>query len=106
MVAKRYDDPLTDTTAEALNRLMQSVVDGTHPDVKDSRLSKNTVEQHQSMAQKLYRYQSDLGADSERIVIFRPKRTPVDDRDMFEPEEVEAMRDAIDNPRDRACSNR
>jgi len=101
LVSKRHDDPLTDTSADAVNDLMQSVVDGTHPDVKDDGLSKNTVAQHQSAARKFYQYHTDFGVDDGRIVIFRPKRTPVDDRDMFDPEEVEAMRDVISNPRDR-----
>jgi len=100
LVSKRHEDPLTETTADAVNDLMQSIVDGSHPDVKDSGLSKNTVAQHQSAARKLYQYH-DFGVDADRIVIFRPKRTPVDDRDMFDPDEVEAMRDVIDNPRDR-----
>jgi len=101
LVSKRHDDPLTDTTADAVNDLMQSIVDGTHPDVKDDGLSKNTVAQHQSAARKFYQYHTDFDVDPNQIVIFRPKRTPVDDRDMFDTEEVEAMRDVIDNPRDR-----
>jgi integrase len=101
LLSKRHDDPLTDTTADAVNELMQSIVDGTHPDVKDDGLSKNTVAQHQSAARKFYQYHPDVDIDANRIVIFRPERTPVDDRDMFDPEEVEAMRDGIDNPRDK-----
>ena len=101
LFGKRHDDPLTDTTADAVNEIMQAVTDGSHPDVKDDGLSKNTVAQHQSAARKFYQYHTTFDADADRIVIFRPKRTPVDDRDLFDRDEVEAMRDVIDNPRDR-----
>lgn len=80
---------------------MQSLVDGTHPNVKDVGLSKNTVAQHQSAARKFCQYHTGYGVDAGPIVIYRPERTSVDDQDMFDLEEVEAMRDVIDNPSDR-----
>jgi integrase len=100
-MASRVDTPLTETTVNTLNTLTQSFSEGTHPDVKDSGLSKNTLIQLQSALRKFYRYHDDLEVDDQEIVIFRRPTTSVDDRDMFSREEIEAMRDEIDNPRDR-----
>jgi integrase len=101
VTATRAQTPLTEATADEINELMQSIVDGTHPSVKDDGLSKNTVIQHQSALRKFYRYHDDLGVNDDKIVIFQRPTTSVDDRDMFTREEIEAMRDVIDNPRDR-----
>jgi len=101
LVASRHDTPLIDTDADELNEFMQSCRDGDAPGVKDSGLSVNTLGQQQSALRKFYRFHDHLGVTPEDIIILRAERTPVDERDLFSREEIEAMRDVIDNPRDR-----
>jgi integrase/recombinase XerD len=100
VVATRAQTPLNDLTADDINQLMQSVRLGEHPSVKDSGLSVNTLIQHQSALRKFYRYH-DFPADPESVIIFDSPDTSVDERDMFTRKEIQAMRDVIDNPRDR-----
>lgn len=101
LVSTRSDRPLVEATVQDLNQLMTDCREGDVPGVKDSGLSKNTLSQHQSALRKFYRYHADLGVNPEEIVLLRPERKSVDERDMFTREEIEAMRDVITNPRDR-----
>lgn len=100
VVATRAQTPLAELTADEINQLMQSVRLGEHPSVKDSGLSTNTLIQQQSALRKFYRYHN-FPADPESVLIFDSPDTSVDERDMFTREEIQAMRDVIDNPRDR-----
>jgi len=100
VVATRAQTPLTELTADEINQLMQSVRLGEHPSVKDSGLSTNTLIQHQSALRKFYRHH-DFACDPESVVIFDSPDTTVDERDMFSRDEIQDMRDVIDNPRDR-----
>lgn len=104
-IAKRLDtdglaDP--DTTADVVNGLMGAHLSGDHPDVKDGGLSNRTISSYQGIVRKFYDYHDDLGVPHTAIEVVNPDRTPVDDRDIFDKEEIEAMRDAIENTRDRA----
>jgi len=98
--AERLDDDLTDTTAAAINQLMSDHLTGRHPDVKDDGLSERTISSYQGVVRKFYEYH-DFGVAPEDIEIVNPGQSPVDERKMFTDDEIEAMRDEIDNPRDR-----
>lgn len=66
-------------------------------------LSANTVQQRQASARVFYRYHKDeLGVDPDAIFIVKNEPSPVDPRDLFDRDEIDAMRNVIDNPRDRA----
>ncbi|MFB6192330.1 MAG: tyrosine-type recombinase/integrase [Haloarculaceae archaeon] len=95
--AKRVE--LADTTASELNRVAQSWHDGTDPE-KD--LAKSTIRNYQNAARVFYRYHDDLGIDWSDISTFSMQETSIDPRDMLSDEEVEAVRNAPDNTRDRA----
>lgn len=86
---------LLDTNADSINDFF----DGEHD---DRGLSKTTLARYQSAARAFYRYY-DLGVDPDAIRVFSERSPPKhDERDMFEAEEVDALRDACDRPRDRA----
>lgn len=91
LLAKAAPAPLVDLTARQLNDVFS-----------DMEVSKNTVGQRQAAARVFYRYHNDLGVDPELITIERPERSPVEPRDLFTRDEVDAMHAAIDNERDRA----
>lgn len=99
-VAERLDDDLTDTTTDAVNRLMGAHLNGQHPDVKDGGLSERTISSYQGVIRKFYEYH-EFGITAADIEIVNPGRTPVDEQKLFTQDEIEAMRDAIDNQRDR-----
>jgi len=100
LIAKRSDVPLTDITADQFNDLMEAFLDGSHPDVRDSGLSQSYAIQGQSAARVFYRYH-DFNCDPGAIWFCKRPKPQVDERDMFTKEEIQAMRDAISNSRDR-----
>jgi len=99
-VGTRTQTPLIAITADDINQLMKSMKMGSHPSVKASGLSTNTLIQQQSALRKFYRYH-DFDIEEDSIVIFDKPSSTVDERDMFTREEIQAMRDVINNPRDK-----
>lgn len=93
LTAAAVDKPLTELTAREVNDI--------YSDMADS-LSQNTVQQRQAAARVFYRYHADLGVDPDAIYITKNEPTPVDPRDLFSRDEIDAMREATDNARDRA----
>lgn len=82
--------------AEGFNDFIDSLHD-------ERGLSKPTLARYQSAAVAFYRYHDDLEVDPEAIHIYSERSQPRhDELDMFEPDEVEALRDACEKPRDRA----
>jgi len=84
-----------------INRLFEDFRRGTHPKVKDDGYGKSTLGQWESAVTKFFEYHSHFGVEPEEIVIDANPRTEVDDRDMYTRDEIEALRDAVTNPRDR-----
>lgn len=85
----------------AVNAFFDEIGSGTHPDVKDDGYTESTLSQWQSAVTKFFEYHDDLGIDHEEVVVTRQPKTSVDERDMFTQEEVDALRDAVNNTRDR-----
>lgn len=85
----------------AVNAFFDDVGSGTHPDVKDDGYAKSTLSQWQSGVTKFYEYHDDLGIDHREIVVKRQPKSTVDERDMYSREEIQALRDAVTNTRDR-----
>jgi integrase len=90
---------MPDTTA--VNAFFDELGNGTHPDVKDSGYADSTMSQWQSAVTKFYEYHDDLGIDHEEVVVTRQPKTTVDERDMYTKEEIEQLREAVSNTRDR-----
>lgn len=91
LLAKAADAPLRELGPADLNTAFS-----------DMDVSQNTVSQRQSAARVFYRYHDQLGVDPELVTIDRPSRSPVQPRDLFTREEIDAMHDVMDNSRDRA----
>lgn len=91
LIAKAAETPLGALSAGELNEVFAGM-----------GVSQNTLSQRQATARVFYRYHDHLGVDPELITIQRPERSSVQPRDLFTREEVDAMHEAVDNPRDRA----
>lgn len=101
-VCELSERSLTDfENANEVNRLFEEFRKGTHPNVKDDGYGKSTLGQWESAVTKFYEYHSQFDIDHTEIVIDANPNTEVDDRDMYSREEIEALRDAVTNPRDR-----
>lgn len=104
--AKEYD--LTECTAADLNQLANERFSGQHPDVKDGGLAQNTIHQNQVAWRSYARFHQNhdegdaINLDPDEIMLVDREDTKVDERDMFEPAEIEVMRDVCENKRDRA----
>ncbi len=99
-IATRLDEDLTDATANHINRLWDDMGTGLHPDVKDDGVSTNTLNAYQSAARCYFEYH-DHGPEKEDVAMVSTDKTRVDGREVFDSDDVDAMRDAIDNSRDR-----
>lgn len=96
------ETPLSESeTGDDVNELFNSFLRGTHPNVKDDGYSKQTVGQWQSAVTKFFEHYDEFGIDPRVIAITPPSKTAVDDRDMFTRDDVDAMREASSNARDR-----
>lgn len=102
MTAERASFNLTEATAADVNQFMDGLMSGSNPHVKDDGLSERTVNSYQGVLRKFYDYHEALGVDPKRIEIVSVDKTPVDERDMFTRAEIDDLRAAIDNNRDRA----
>ena len=103
-VAVIMETPLTEIeSADEINRFFDDVATGdhSHPSVKSDGYSEGTLKGWQSAVSKFYQYHEGHEVEPHEIVIAKQKRTHVDERDMFTVEEVNALREACDNPRDR-----
>jgi len=104
--ARRLQEPyglsLSEATADDINQLMSDLRSGDHPDVKDDGLANNTVRNAQGYVRKFYRYHDDLNADDDSITLIQGDETHIDERDMLTDDEIDAMRNAADDPRDLA----
>jgi len=84
-----------------VNRLFEEFQRGTHPNVKDDGYGKSTLGQWQSAMTGFYNYHTEFGIDGSEIVVSTQDESHVDERDMFTAEEIEQLRDAVANTRDR-----
>lgn len=102
-VAEVSEKPLVEADVTDLNELMSGLRDGSieHENVKDDGYSKSYLKPWQAALRGFYSYHEDLGVDPEKIVIYTQENNKVDERDMYTREEVEQLRNAVDNPRDR-----
>lgn len=93
LLAKEIDEPLLDTTTDHFNEVFAEWSDD---------LSGQTVKQRQSALLKFIRYHSDSVADPEGIVLVNVDTTSSLDPDtVLSGDDVNALRDACSNDRDR-----
>jgi len=92
-MAEKMDKDLTEATTENINHFMENLMQD---------LTESTVQLYQCSAVSLYRYHSDFDVNPDEIVILKDQPTKVDENDIFDREDIEAMREVIPNDRDRA----
>jgi len=93
---------IVDTSAYEINKLMDDIRRGKVDAVKDGGLTSGTIRNHQSTLRRFYGYHDDLGIEKDDIMLFQPNESSVDERDVFTREDVHAIRDAAQHPRDAA----
>jgi site-specific recombinase XerD len=99
---------LIEATARDLNLIAQQRKTGKHDSTKDDGLSTNTIHADQTSWRTFYRFhdQHPEGAatnvDPDDIVLVDRDTSSVDERDMFDSDEIKALREATQNKRDRA----
>lgn len=99
---------LCDCSVSELNRFADKRLRGDHETVDADGLSQNTIHQNQVAWRAFYRFHANhpdghgVNVDPDDIVLVDRDETKVDERDMFDPDEIEAMRRACANRRDRA----
>lgn len=92
-----------DTTAHEINELAADMDTGMHSESPDGGYSRQTVNKFFCAVKAFYRYHDDPGVDPEEIDMFKKANSPAyDDRDMFTRQEINELRDVMDNPRHRA----
>jgi integrase len=101
LIATEIDGGLLNQTTESINQVMADLASGDAEIAPDDGYSKGSVGQYQSALKAFYRYHDEHDVNPEEIPVFAPEDTSVDERHMFSVEEVQAMRDAIDSPRER-----
>lgn len=98
-IPKRSDIPLTEMTVKDIENLLNSLRDGSHPEVKDDGIG---VSNYQKTLRVFYRYHDDLGIVPEDIEIDQqPGRNLNADALLFR-RDVDAMLRACRNLRNRA----
>jgi len=99
---------LLSCTAATLNAHASARLRGDHETTGEDGVTQNTVHQNQVAWRSFYRFHThhpdgtNVEADPEDIVLVDRETNSVDERDMFEPEEIKALRQHCTNKRDRA----
>lgn len=101
MAATAVDKSLFELDTDSVNELMGEFATGAHAIAPSGGYANNTLAQYQSALKALYRYYDDHDVAPDEIPVAAPGETSIDSRDMFTVDEVEAMRDAIENARER-----
>ena len=96
------DSPLVEYDADDWSVLLRSFEIGEVEGVKDEGISHNAVRTYQTAIRSFLNVHDDLEADADDIKMYSPEETTVDEQDMFTSEEIQALRDATDSPRNRA----
>ena len=97
-ICRDMDVSLSEASAEDINDLMQSYLNGDAETTKDEGISKASVRKRQGPMRKFYRYYDDLGVDPEDIYINKSdSSTSVDPRDIFDSGDIQNIREAAKN---------
>lgn len=98
-LSKRNDTPLTEHTAESIERMLADLKSGRHPDVKDSGIG---VSNRQKALRVFYRRHDHLGVDPEDIDIDQDSGKDLRPEDLLYRDEVDAIFQQTRDLRDRA----
>lgn len=92
-VARDLEPDLTEATADEINLLMDGYVSGEVESVKKGGMKSGTVVNYQGPMRKFYEYFNDFGVDPEDIHYSERNSPSVDERDIFDSDEVQAIRE-------------
>ncbi|MDQ2051873.1 tyrosine-type recombinase/integrase [Natronolimnohabitans sp. A-GB9] len=101
-IADLGDFDLTDCSPDDINYLCDDMRQGRIEGVKDDGLTKGSVANYQKALRKFYEYHDDLGIEKQDIILYKDDSGGVDERDIFDKQDIKALRDACKHPRDRA----
>jgi len=101
-IADIADFELTDTNPENINVFCNEMKQGRIDSVKDDGLTDGTVANYQKSLRKFYEYHDNFGIDKDEIILYKDDSGSVDERDIFDKEDIKALQDACKHPRDRA----
>ncbi|GAA0261491.1 hypothetical protein GCM10009000_092410 [Halobacterium noricense] len=96
------DALLVDHDADGLSILLRKFETGEADSVKDEGITHNTVRTYQTALRTFINATDSVDVDADDIEMYAPEDTSVDEQDVFDSEDVQALRDATDNPRNRA----
>lgn len=102
------DTTLLSCTARDLNQIAQGRLNGTHHSVSSDGITQNTVHQNQVAWRSFYQFHDhhhrgfETAVDAGKIILAERDNNSVDERDIFDAEDIQAMREACRNKRDRA----
>jgi integrase/recombinase XerD len=100
-LAEAYDGEFYEIDLHELKRLLSDFADGSHPYVSDDGYADGTMVQYQSAAKAFVNHHAlDIDADEIPVTATERGSQAVDERDMLDNSDIEAMRDVIENPRD------
>jgi len=101
ILAEGYEGDFTKADTRDMKRLLSDFDKGTHPDAKDGGYATGTMAQFQSAVKAFVKHHG-LDIDPDDIPVSAPPRgsQAVDERDMFDNSDIQAMRDVIENARD------
>lgn len=91
---------LLDTSVREINRVAEDWLHG-ESDYKNGNLSKGTIRAYQNSIRMFYRYHDDVDVKREAIAVFDREDTGIDPRDMLDMNEISAVRNAPESPRDQ-----
>ena len=101
LASERIEGRLVDASADDINQLMQSYFQGSHPDIKDGGLTKNSVSIHQGTLRKFCRFHDEMPDDDE-IAMLEKQESSVSEDEMYTDEEVQELRNACKTHRESA----
>jgi integrase len=102
-MAERADFQLHEATSDDVNRYMDRLLSGNLPGVKDEGLTPGSVNNHQGTARVFFEYHDQLNVDPGEIALISDNdNNAVDERDIFDKDDIHAIRTAATDPRDKA----
>jgi len=100
-LAEAYDGEFHNITETELKQLLADFAEGKRPETPEDGYAEGTMGQFQSGSIAFIRHHGlDIDTDAIPVSTTGSGSDAVDERDMFDREDIEAMRDVIENPRD------
>jgi len=99
-VAERVSPELLQLDAETFNDAMDAIRTGSNPNVREGGLARNTIIVTQSAGRTFFWYFQITHPDE--ITVYGKRDTTYDDADLFSREDVQALRENVEGPRNRA----